>query len=89
MQQRGLFWPDIVAVIDDPEDIHSPGLDDYNRPKWIIRGNAGVGDDIEIVCAIELDESGAEFIRFTGRIDGISTAEKMAARGGFALCFAD
>ena len=62
MEQRGLFWPDVEAVIDDPRDVRAQGLDDYDRPKWIISGEAAFGGEIEIVCAIELDESGAEFI---------------------------
>jgi hypothetical protein len=62
MDQRGLFWPDVQAVLEVPEDIWSEGMDKYNRPKWIIRGEpAGIGG-IQIVCAIELDESETEFI---------------------------
>ena len=37
-------------------------MDEYNRPKWMICGEAAVGADIEIVCAIEIDESETEFI---------------------------
>jgi hypothetical protein len=62
MQQRGLFWPDIQAVIDDPEDVRSQGMDEFNRSKWIIVGESAIGDDIEIVCAIEIDETETEFI---------------------------
>lgn len=62
MELRGLFWPDVQAVIDDPQDIHSEGLDDYSRPKWIISGKAASGDEIEIVCAVEIDETETEFI---------------------------
>jgi len=62
MRQRGLFWPDVVAVIDDPDEVRSQGMDEHSRPKWIIGGPAALGGDIEIVCAIEVDETGAEFI---------------------------
>jgi hypothetical protein len=62
MRQRGLFWPDVQAVIDRSADVRSQGADKYNRPKWIIRGDAAFGGDIEIVCAIEIDESEMEFI---------------------------
>jgi hypothetical protein len=62
MAQRSLFWPDVEAVIDDPTEVRSQGMDDYNRPKWIIRGAATTGDEIEIVCAVETDEAGMEFI---------------------------
>ena len=62
MEQRGLFWPDVQAVMDASEDVWSEGMDRYNRPKWIICGEAANGDEIEIVCAIEMDESETEFI---------------------------
>ena len=62
MEQRGLFWPDVQAVIYACEDVRSEGMDRYNRPKWIICGEAANGDEIEIVCAIEIDESETEFI---------------------------
>ena len=57
-----MFWPDVQAVIDASEDVGSEGMDRYNRPKWTICGEAANGDEIEIVCAIEIDESATEFI---------------------------
>jgi hypothetical protein len=62
MRQRGLFWPDVEAVIFDPQDVRSQGLDRFARPKWIIGGEAATGDAIEIVCAIEVDDTQTEFI---------------------------
>jgi hypothetical protein len=62
MEQRGLFWPDVLAVIEAPHDVHAEGMDRYNRPRWIIGGPAATGSDIEIVCAIEIDRSETEFI---------------------------
>lgn len=62
MQERGLFWPDVEAVLYDPEDVRGQGIDRYGRPKWIICGEAAIGDEIEIVCAVEFDETETEFI---------------------------
>jgi hypothetical protein len=62
MEERGLFWPDVQAVINHPEEVKSQGMDEYGRPKWIIRGEAVLGDDIQIVCAIEINQSETEFI---------------------------
>ncbi|HEX4055349.1 MAG TPA: DUF4258 domain-containing protein [Tepidisphaeraceae bacterium] len=62
MEQRGLFWPDVVAVIDRPRSVRPQRMDEYGRPKWIIRGNLADGLDIEVVCAIETDLSETEFI---------------------------
>lgn len=64
MEQRCLFWGDVQAAIDDPTDVHTPGLDDYGRQKWIIRGGAAAGDPIEIVCAIEATEVDGEQTEF-------------------------
>ena len=60
MMERGLFWSDVQAVIDDPQDVRSEGMDKYSRPKWIVCGESATGDVIEIVCAVEIDET--EFI---------------------------
>ena len=62
MEQRGLFWPDVQAVLDDPSEVRGQGMDDYNRPKWIIVGQAVIGVEIEIVCAVEIDDTETEFI---------------------------
>ncbi len=70
MQMRALFWPDVKAVIDDPTEVFSDGMDEYGRPKWKISGEAADIGDIEIVCTVEsvknetdeTDESETEFI---------------------------
>jgi len=70
MQERALFWPDVQAVIHDPTEICSEGMDEYDRPKWRIRGDAADTGEITIVCAIEFvksrmdeaEESETEFI---------------------------
>ena len=62
MQQRGLYWPDVEAVIHDPTDVRSQGIDRFHRPKWIIRGETADTGEIEIVCAVEVDDTETEFI---------------------------
>jgi hypothetical protein len=62
MEQRGLFWPDVEAVIGEPKDVQSQGMDTHNRPKWTISGEAADGEDIEIVCAVETDDTQTTFI---------------------------
>ena len=62
MEQRSLFWPDVEAVIDHPQDVRSQGMDEYNRAKWVVTGEAADGHEIGIVCAIESNEDGTEFI---------------------------
>ncbi len=62
MAERGLYWPDVQAVIDDPRDVRAQGMDRYGRPKWIISGETATADEIEVVCAVEVDETETEFI---------------------------
>jgi len=58
MDGRGLFWPDILAVVDGPVQVRDPGVDEHARQKWRLRGTATDGAFIEIVCAMDRDEKG-------------------------------
>ena len=58
MDQRGLFWADVLAVIDHPGGVRYDGPDNLDRPKWIVSGSAADGLAIEIVCVLEVNESG-------------------------------
>jgi hypothetical protein len=62
MGEKSFFWADIELVIDQPTDVRSDGIDDYGRPKWAIVGDATTDEEIEIICAVEVDDSGTEFI---------------------------
>lgn len=63
MDQRGLFWPDVQTVLDRPADVRAAGRDDWNREKWIIAGNTTSGQNVELVCVLDVDEDG-EFVLF-------------------------
>ena len=58
MAERGLVWPDVLVVLDDPTDVRGNGMDRYDRPKWIVAGSAADGIPIEIVCVLDRDEQG-------------------------------
>lgn len=58
MDQRGLFWPDVQAVIDKPSGVRDDGRDSLDRPKWIITGTATDGLSIEIVCVLDEHDRG-------------------------------
>ncbi len=58
MDQRGLFWADVLAVLDDPAGVRDDGLDDYGRPKWIINGQAADGLELELVAALDRNDAG-------------------------------
>lgn len=58
MDQRGLVWPDILAVVDTPGRVRDGGKDRFGRPKWILSGTAADGEPIEFVAALDHDERG-------------------------------
>jgi len=58
MDERCLFWADVLVMLDDPTDVRSDGLDRWGRPKWIIAGQSASGDDLELVCVLDQDERG-------------------------------
>ncbi len=35
MDARGMFWADVEAVLDNPQEVRDDGLDRWDRPKWI------------------------------------------------------
>lgn len=53
MEQRGLMWPDVLAVFGEPDDVRDDGLDNAGRPKWVVAGDVADGLAVEIVCAID------------------------------------
>ena len=58
MDQRGFFWADVLAVLDEPDEVRFDGHDRYARPKWVIEGKT-VGElDIGLVCVLDTDDRG-------------------------------
>jgi hypothetical protein len=58
MDERGLFWPDVLAVLDSPAAVEDEGADDFGRPKWKVAGRATDGLELEIVCVLDTDTVG-------------------------------
>jgi hypothetical protein len=58
MDERGLFWPDILAVLDSASAVKDGGKDDLNRPRWLVTGKTTGGLRIEIVCVLDKGPSG-------------------------------
>jgi len=58
MDERGLFWPDVLAVLDEPTGVRPGGSEWWGRPKWLIAGRSASGDVLEIVCVLDKDERG-------------------------------
>lgn len=58
MDHRGMFWADVLAIIDDPTEVRPGGPERFGRPKWILAGVAADGLAVEMVCVLDQDERG-------------------------------
>jgi len=58
MDERGFFWPDVLAMVDSPGRVADDGRDRFGRPKWIVAGTPADDLEIELVCAIDTDDRG-------------------------------
>jgi hypothetical protein len=58
MDERGLFWPDLLAVLDAPADVRDGGTESWGRPKWIVAGRLAGDVPLELVCVLDRDEDG-------------------------------
>lgn len=39
MVERGLFWPDVLAIVEHPNGARCDGVDSLGRPRWLVRGD--------------------------------------------------
>jgi hypothetical protein len=53
MDERGIVWPDVLAALEDADDVRLGGTDPHGRQRWIVAGHAADDLNIEIVCALE------------------------------------
>jgi hypothetical protein len=74
LDQRGLFWPDVQAVLDKPASVRPAGRDDWGRDKWLVLGRVVDGLDLEIVCVLDLDEAGDLVVFITIHTKGADPA---------------
>ena len=58
MDERGLFWPDMLAILENPAAVHDGGHERWGRPKWIVSGTAVDGLPVEMVCVLDTDVRG-------------------------------
>jgi hypothetical protein len=59
MDQRGLVWPDVLAVLDNPTGVRDAGREWFGRPKWLVAGMAADGERLELVCLLDRNQRGA------------------------------
>jgi hypothetical protein len=65
MDERGLFWPDILAVLASPAAVVDEGADEFGRPKWKVAGRTTDGLKLEIVCVLDTDAAGCVTVFIT------------------------
>lgn len=58
MEERGVFWADVLAMIGGPADVRGDGFDDWARPRWIVTGVAADGRPLGMVCVLGRDNQG-------------------------------
>ena len=58
MDDRGLFWGDVLAALENPVSAVADGFDGASRARWIVRGPCADGTMIGLVCAIGRDDRG-------------------------------
>ena len=65
MELRGLFWPDVLYVIDKPDKIRGDGQDMYGRDRWLLSGDAADGLRIEMLCVLDFDQGNTTTVFIT------------------------
>lgn len=58
MDERGVFWSDVLAMITKPASVQDGGVDDWARPRWIVTGEAADGRPLGMVCVLGQDDDG-------------------------------
>lgn len=58
LDERGLFWTDVLAALDRPARVAADGYDHAGRSRWIIRGRTTDAAVMGLVCAIGRDDAG-------------------------------
>jgi hypothetical protein len=53
MSQRGMFWPDVMAIILDEPSLRTGGDDEFGPERWFMAADAPDGLPIELLCAID------------------------------------
>jgi hypothetical protein len=59
MNLRGMFWPDVSAVVASPSNIRTDGTDEYGRERWFFKGMTTAQSEIEILVVFEGGSTGS------------------------------
>lgn len=58
LDERGMFWTDVLSAFDAPSRVDADGYDHAARSRWIVQGPCADGTPIHVVCAIGRDDGG-------------------------------
>ncbi len=58
LAQRGLFWADVLAIIEQCAHAREDGLDEFGRPRWLLRGQAADDLTAELLAVLDHDDRG-------------------------------
>lgn len=53
LAKRGMLWPDLLTILDEPTRLENQGIEEHGWPKWRIWGNASDGSPAAIVIALQ------------------------------------
>jgi hypothetical protein len=55
MNLRGMFWPDVLSIVEKPSAVRTDGVDQYGRERWYFRGMTTARAEVELLCVFEND----------------------------------
>jgi hypothetical protein len=58
MEESGMVWADVLAILDAPTDVRDGRPEKLHRPKWAVAGVAGDGLPLEVICVLDQAEDG-------------------------------
>ena len=58
LAERGLFWGDLLCLLDSPTRVRKDGEDEFGRERWFVRGRLGEDYAAEVLCVIDIDMDG-------------------------------
>jgi len=47
-----------MIAVESPADVRFDGHDEFDRPKWVIRGKTDYELPLELVCILDTDDRG-------------------------------
>lgn len=65
LDERGVFWADVIGVVFEPTSVRSGGSDDRGRDKWLLEGVIEQVGSVVLVVAIDKTPDGTLSVFFT------------------------